>query len=125
MKKVENAVVLTEEEYADLKKAARQQKRQKPKKRNPVKVLRSITAFLFVTAQVAAIFWVSTSYAIAIYATVKLGQPFPVETVSEQAITVLLGVLVAKVAENIFEHNDGFLLGTSKKAEPADETAEG
>lgn len=79
------------------------------------KKLRSVTRTLFITTQVAALLWVSVSYLIALYATVKLGQPFPVVELSQQAITTILGVNVLKVVENIFEHNDGKILGTSNK----------
>ena len=51
-----------------------------------------VTRFLFITTQIAAITWVSLSYAIAVYATVALGQPFPVETLSGQAIDTLSAV---------------------------------
>ena len=74
-----------------------------------------ITRFLFVTTQIFALIWVTLSYAIALYATVALGQPFPVETLSEQAITTLLGGRALKVIENIFEHNDGALFGHGKE----------
>ena len=77
--------------------------------------LRSVTRTLFITTQIAALGWVSVSYLIALYATVKLGQPFPVVELSQQAITTILGVNVLKVVENIFEHNDGKILGTSNK----------
>lgn len=73
----------------------------------------SVTRWLFITTQMSALFWVSTSYAIAIYATVKLGQVFPVMELSEQAITTILGVSVMKVVENIFEHNNNKLFGES------------
>ena len=102
MRRVKDVVILTSEEYEALKKP--------PKKR---RTLKSITASLFVTTQVAAIFWVSASYIIAFYSTLRLGQPFPVETLSQQAITSLLGVSALKVIENIFEHNDGVVWGTS------------
>lgn len=71
----------------------------------------SVTKFLFVTTQLAALGWVSVSYLIAIYATVRLAQPFPVVELSQQAITTILGANVLKVVENIFEHNDGFIYG--------------
>lgn len=77
--------------------------------------MKSITRILFVTTQVAAIVWVSVSYLIAIYATVKLWQPFPVAELSQQAITTILGVNVLKVVENIFEHNDSVLFGHTKE----------
>ena len=77
----------------------------------------SVTRFVFVTTQFAALTWVSISYGIAIYATVKLGQPFPVTELSSQAITSILGVGFLKVLENIFEHNDGPVFGHSKKGE--------
>lgn len=77
--------------------------------------VKSITRRLFVTTQIFALGWVSMSYLIAAYATVRLGQPFPVETLSGQAIETLLGVTALKVVENIFEHNNGRLFGTSDK----------
>ena len=76
-----------------------------------------ITRFLFITTQAFALFWVTLSYAIAAYSTVVLGQPFPVETLSGQAIETLLGVAALKVVENIFEHNEGGLFGHSKAVE--------
>lgn len=80
-----------------------------------------ITRFLFVTTQVSALVWVSLSYLIAVYATVRLGQPFPVETLSGQAIDTLLGVAALKVLENIFEHNEGGIFGRSRAAESEEE----
>lgn len=78
---------------------------------------KSVTRFLFVATQLAALAWVSVSYIIAIYATIKLEQPFPVVELSQQAITTILGVNVLKVVENIFEHNDGGLFGRTKGSE--------
>lgn len=77
--------------------------------------LKSVTRILFVTTQIAALCWVSVSYLIALYATVRLGEVFPVVELSKQAITTILGVNVLKVLENVFEHNDGTVLGTSNK----------
>lgn len=79
--------------------------------------MKSITRILFMTTQIAALAWVSISYIIAIYATVKLEQAFPVAELSEQAITTILGVNVLKVLENIFEHNDGGIFGRAKEGE--------
>ena len=79
--------------------------------------MKSITRGLFVTTQIAALGWVSVSYLIAVYATVRLGQPFPVVELSQQAITTILGVNVLKVVENIFEHNDGPVFGRTKEKE--------
>ena len=76
---------------------------------------KSVTRILFMTTQLAALAWVSVSYLIAIYATVKLSQPFPVVELSQQAITTILGVNVMKVVENIFEHNDGPIFGHTKE----------
>ena len=81
--------------------------------------MKSVTRFLFVTTQLAALAWVSVSYLIAVYATMRLEQPFPVVELSQQAITTILGVNVLKVVENIFEHNDGALFGRTKE-EPYD-----
>ena len=77
--------------------------------------MKSITRILFITTQLAALGWVSVSYLIAIYATVRLAQPFPVVELSQQAITTILGVNVLKVVENIFEHNDGPVFGHTKE----------
>lgn len=79
--------------------------------------MKSVTRILFITTQIAALGWVSVSYLIALYATVRLGQPFPVVELSQQAITTILGVNVLKVVENVFEHNDGGIFGTSIKKE--------
>ena len=76
---------------------------------------KSVTRILFIATQLAALAWVSVSYLIAIYATVKLAQPFPVVELSQQAITTILGVNVMKVVENIFEHNDGPIFGHTKE----------
>ena len=69
-----------------------------------VSILQSVTKLLFVTTQLCALGWVSVSYGIAVYSTVRLRQPFPVVELSQQAITTILGVNVLKVVENIFEH---------------------
>lgn len=79
--------------------------------------MKSVTRLLFITTQIAALGWVSVSYLIALYATVRLGQPFPIVELSQQAITTILGVNVLKVVENVFEHNDGGIFGTSIKKE--------
>lgn len=79
--------------------------------------LKSVTRLLFVTTQYAALLWVSISYLIALYATVRLGQVFPVVDLSKQAIETILGVNVLKVVENIFEHNDGVVFGKSNAPE--------
>lgn len=76
--------------------------------------IRSITRFLFVSTQISALIWVNWSFSLATYATVALGQPFPLETVSETAITVIIGTLLCKVLENALEHNDGAIWGKSK-----------
>ena len=77
--------------------------------------MKSVTKILFITTQLVALGWVSVSYLIAIYATVRLAQPFPVVELSQQAITTILGVNVLKVVENIFEHNDSPLFGHTKE----------
>lgn len=77
------------------------------------KSIKSVTRRLFITTQLAALFWVTMSYLIAAYATVRLGQAYPVVELSQQAIQTILGVNVLKVLENIFEHNDGPVFGTN------------
>jgi len=79
--------------------------------------LGSVTRLLFVAIALSAISWVFISYAIAIYSTVHLGQPYTMEELSKPAITGILCVLFTKVLENVFEHNDGALFGHSNKRE--------
>ena len=79
--------------------------------------MKGVTRILFITTQIAALGWVSVSYLIAVYATDRLGQPFPVVELSQQAITTILGVNVLKVVENIFEHNNGPVFGRAKESE--------
>lgn len=81
------------------------------------KDIKSITRILFVTTQIAALGWVTISYLIAAYATVRLGQPYPVVELSQQAIQTILGVNALKVLENIFEHNDSIVFGKNNKEE--------
>lgn len=81
---------------------------------------KSVTKMLFITTQLAALFWVSISYLIALYATIRLGVVFPVVELSQQAITTILGVNVLKVVENIFEHNESDLFGKCNKGNKVD-----
>lgn len=81
------------------------------------KKARSITRALFVTTQVFALVWVSLSYGIAAYATLVLGEAFPVVELSEEAIRTILGVNALKVVENIFEHNSSAVFGQSNSDE--------
>jgi len=76
---------------------------------------KTVTSFLYVTTQVAALVWVSVSYGIAVYSTVALGQPFPVVELSSKAIDALLSVGALKTVSNMVEHNDGWLFGNSRK----------
>ena len=79
--------------------------------------LMQITRFIFITTQISALIWVFTSYGIAIYSTIKLGQVYTMAELSEPAIHTILGVGFLKVLENIFEHNDGAVFGRSKGGE--------
>lgn len=79
--------------------------------------VRSVTRFIFLTTQFSALIWVFTSYLIAIYSTVKLGQVYTMAELSEPAINTILGVGFLKVLGNIFEHNDGAIFGKSKGGE--------
>lgn len=81
------------------------------------KIMSGVTQFLFVTTQLTAIIWVSVSYLIAIYATVRLKEPFPVVELSQQAMTTILGGVGMKTVSNIFEHNNGGLFGHSAKSQ--------
>jgi ABC-type anion transport system duplicated permease subunit len=75
----------------------------------------SITRVLFILGAVSSVVWISISYAIAIYSTVKLGQVYTMSELSEPAMTVFLGTIAAKTMENIFEHNESVIFGTCKK----------
>ncbi len=75
--------------------------------------IKSITNFLYVTAQIAALCWVSLSYIFAGYATIVLGQPFPIEALSSSAVNAIIGVAVCKTVGNAFEHNEGGIFGHS------------
>lgn len=78
---------------------------------------KSVTRMLFLTTQVCALLWVFISYGLAIYSTICLGQVYTMAELSEPAIRAILGVTIAKVVGNIFEHNDGGLFGTSNSSE--------
>ncbi len=84
--------------------------------------LRSITKFIFVTTQSSALIWVYTSYGIAIYSTVVLGQVYTMAELSEPAIHTILGGGFLKVLENIFEHNEGLVFGHSAGTDEVDES---
>lgn len=75
--------------------------------------IKSVTRFLFVTTQVAALGWISASYIIAGYATIYLGQPFPVVELSQEIAKIILGQGILKMMSNMFEHNNGGIFGTS------------
>lgn len=83
--------------------------------------LKQVTNFLFVTTQIAALVWVTTSYGIAIYSTIVLKEVYTMGELSAPAVTTLLGALVMKVVGNIFEHNDGVIFGTSNKSDTTDD----
>lgn len=112
-------IVLCEATIRHLRKRLKEYRAGRP----PVSIFQSVTKFLFVTAQVFAIAWVSLSYAIAIYATVKLQQAFPVTELSQQAIITIIGAMALKVVENIFEHNEGIVFGRRPKDEEPPEDA--
>ena len=84
----------------------------------------SVTKILFVTTQIAALLWVSVSYAIAAYATVRYGEVFPVVELSQQAIETILGVNIIKGVQNIWEHSDGGLFGKSKEENDYEDPAQ-
>lgn len=83
--------------------------------------IKSVTRLIFVTTQISALVWVFISYAIAIYASVKLEQVYTMAELSEPAIHTILGVSFLKVLENIFEHNDSVLFGKTKKGDVVDD----
>lgn len=75
--------------------------------------IKSITRFLFLSAQLSALLWINWSFLLATYATVVLQQPLPLEALSETALNVIIGTLLCKVMENALEHNDGGIWGKS------------
>ena len=77
-----------------------------------------VTRRLMLATMRCALIWVFISYAIAIYATVRLGAVYTMAELSEPAIYSVLGVTMAKVLENVFEHNDSKVFGVSKTKEP-------
>ena len=82
--------------------------------------MKSVTRALFITTQIAALAWISISYLLAAYATIRLHQPFPVVELSKQAMQTILGSLCLKVLENVFEHNDGVVTGKSNRKQDCD-----
>lgn len=114
-------VIYCEATYRHLRKRVKELRAGRPRP----SIIRSVTRFLFVTTQFFALVWVSASYGIAVYSTIKLFQPFPVEELSRQAIITLLGMSGLKVVENIFEHNEGVVFGQSRtEDDPPDEGGE-
>lgn len=88
------------------------------------KKFKSVTRFLFVSTQLAALLWVTLSYLIAFYATAVLKQPEVVMELSKQVIITILGVNVLKVLENIFEHNNSKVFGHTVIEEPVESNIE-
>lgn len=84
----------------------------------------SVTRFLYIVTVVCALVWVSISYGIAIYSTVRLGVVYTMSELSQPAITTILGVVMAKTLANIFEHNNGKLFGQSDKEETKNDSSE-
>lgn len=82
-------------------------------KRRAQVTIASLTRLIFLSTQVSALIWVFTSYGIAIYSTVALGQVYTMAELSEPAIQTILGVSFLKVVENLWEHNEGGLFGHS------------
>lgn len=78
----------------------------------------SITRTFFITTQIFAIIWVCWSYVMATYSMLHLGVVYTLSELSDPAIRAILGVNIAKVAENIFEHNEGSIFGQSDKKLP-------
>lgn len=81
--------------------------------------LGGVTRRLMISTLRCALVWVFLSYAIAIYSTVRIGVVYTMAELSEPAIYALLGVNLTKVLENVFEHNDGKIFGTSRPVEPS------
>lgn len=89
----------------------------RPKRKRFTRSAPRLTRVLFGLLTGCALLWVFTSYAIAIYSTVVLGQVYTMAELAEPAITSLLATVGLKVVENIFEHNDGALFGHSNGKE--------
>ncbi len=79
--------------------------------------LRHVTEFMFVCMMALCCLVVVNACAIAWYSTVVLEQPYPLESMAEQAFLAGLGAIAAKVVGNAFEHNDGGIFGHSNSGD--------
>lgn len=75
--------------------------------------LRHVTEFMYVCTMIMCLLVIVNTCALAWYSTVKLGQPYPLESLSSQLGVTIIGAIVAKVLGNIFEHNNGGIFGQS------------
>lgn len=74
----------------------------------------SVTRILFVWIVKACIVWTTWSYALATYATVRIGQVYTMQELSKPIVELMLALICSKVLSNIFEHNDGSIFGKSQ-----------
>ena len=86
--------------------------------------LRHVTEFMFVCMMVLCCLVLVNSCAIAWYSTIVLQQPYPLESMAEQAFLAGIGAIAAKVVGNIFEHNNGGIFGQSDNQEGSTYTDE-
>lgn len=73
----------------------------------------NLTAWLFTITTIAAIFWISVSYMMGVYALKVLDSTELLIELSREAMVTILGVNLMKVVMNLFEHNNGGIFGTS------------
>lgn len=77
------------------------------------KFLRTFTNVMYCLILIAGIVWISLSYMIGIYGVITFGQVEPLIELSRDVVKCIMVVVVTKTIANIFEHNDGVLLGYS------------
>lgn len=78
-----------------------------------LRIFASVTRFLYCAIVIAGLIWVSISYAIAVYAALAYQQFEYLSELSREVIVSILTVAGLKTIENIFEHNNGLIFGTS------------
>lgn len=77
------------------------------------KLFEGLTAWLFTISVIAAIAWISISYLMGVYALKELENTDLLVELSKEAMITILGVNLMKMISNLFEHNNGWIFGTS------------
>lgn len=85
------------------------------------KFLQTFTNVMYCIVLIAALVWVSASYAIGIYAVVVFGQVEALIELSRDVVKCIIVVVFTKTIANIFEHNNGSIFGYSDTMEVTEE----